>query len=166
MTTPGVDFFRIDRSGPTRRLLVVAVLMVTCGATAVGAHLVHRLPVDISHGVSLVGGVTMLAGLVMAFGAMAMILFENVYLSIRDDGLLLHDNGRDTVVPWGELTEVAVEAAGFVELRREGKEALRWFAGTSAKDVARRIEEAKRKAAHGLLRTGSTPPASGSPDRS
>jgi hypothetical protein len=158
MTTPGVDFFRIDRSGSTKRLLVGAVVMVACGATAVGAHLVNRLPATISHAVSLAGGVTMLGGLVMAFGAMAMMLFENVYLSIRDDGLLLHENGRDTVVPWEELTHVSADREGFVELRRSEKDALRWFAGKSAGDVASRVEEAKRKAAHGLLRTGSTPP--------
>ena len=158
MTTPGVDFFRIDRSGPTRRLLVVAVLMVTSGATAVGAHLVHRLPVDSSHVISLVGGVSMIAGLVLAFGALAMMLFENVYLSIRDDGLLVHENGRDTVIVWEELTRVVLDPKGFVELCRDGHEPVRWFAGSAARDVATRVEEAKRKAAHGLLRTGSSAP--------
>jgi hypothetical protein len=163
MTTPGIDFFRVDRSGPTRRLLVAAVLMVTCGATAVGAHLVKRLPVDVSHTVSLVGGITMIAGLVMAFGAMAMILFENVYLAIEDEGLLLHDDGRDTRIPWEKLVEVHVDPKGFVELRRADHPALRWFAGKSSKDVAARLLEAKRKAAHGLLRAGSTPPVTPAP---
>lgn len=139
--------------------------MVTSGATAVGAHLVHRLPVDISHVVSLAGGVTMIAGLVLAFGALAMMLFENVYLSIRDDGLLVHENGRDTNIPWGELTRVVLDTKGFVDLCRDGHEPVRWFAGSAAKNVATRVEEAKRKAAHGLLRTGSCapPPASPSP---
>lgn len=159
MTTPGVDFFRVDRSGSTRRLLVVGGVMVTGGVTAVGAHLVHRVAADVSHLVTLAGGASMVAGLVMAFGALAMMLFEDVHLSIRDDGLLLHDNGRETVVPWEELTKVVVDPKGFVELRRADKEALRWFAGKAAPDVASRIEEAKRKAAHGLLHTGSTPPA-------
>jgi hypothetical protein len=161
MTTPGVDFFRVDRSGATRRLLVTGVLLVTAGATAVGAHLVHRLPDSVSRVVSLAGGVTVIGGLVLAFGSLAMMLFENVYMSIRDDGLLLHDNGKETVIAWDELTKVAVDAPhGLVELHRAGdKEVLRWHAGKAAKDVAGRIEEAKRKAAHGLLRT-SNPPSS------
>ena len=148
--TPGVDFFRIDRSGSTRRLLVTGIVMVAGGASAVGAHLMHRLGESTSHVVSLAGGLSMIGGLVLTFGAMAMMLFENVYLAIRDDGLLLHDNGRETIIAWDDLTKVVVDA-GFVELRRAG-EPVRWFAGKGAKNVASRIEEAKRKAAHGLLR--------------
>lgn len=37
----------------------------------------------------------MVAGFVLAFGTLAMMLFENVYLTIRDEGLLIHDNGRE-----------------------------------------------------------------------
>lgn len=154
MTTPGVDFFRVDRMGATRRLLVTAVLLVTGGATAVGAHLVRRLPADMSHLVSLVGGVAMIGGLCLAFGALAMMLFENVYMTIRDDGLLVHDNGRETNIAWDDLTKVVVDAPkGIVELRRSEKDPVRWYAGKAAKDVGARIEEAKRKAAHGLLKT-------------
>ena len=90
----------------------------------------------------------------MAFGALAMMLFENIYLSIRADGLLLHENGRETTVLWDDLTKVVADPKGFIELGRSGNaEALRWFAGKGAKDMAVRIEEAKRKAAHGLLKT-------------
>ena len=167
MTTPGVDFFRVDRSGTTTRLLVIAVIMVSAGASGVGAHLVNRLPADVSHLVSLVGGVTMIAGLVLAFGALAMMLGENVYMLIRDDGLLVHDNARETVIAWAELTKVVVDAPkGIVELRRSGKSPLRWYAGKAAPQVASRIEEAQRKGVHGILRTGSTPPASGPPSAS
>ena len=130
--------------------------MVTGGASGVGAHLVRRLPEDVGHIASLVGGLTMAAGLVLTFGALAMVLFENVYLAIHDDHLLVHDNGRETKIPWDELTSVGVDAKqGYVELRRDAKDVLRWHAGTSAKDVAGRIEEAKRKAAHGLLHNDS-----------
>lgn len=150
--TPGVDFFRIDRSGRTKRVLGSGIVMVVGGASAVGAHLMHRLAPDTSHLVSLVGGVTMIAGLVMSFGGMAIMLFENVYLTIKEDGLLLHDNGRETALPWDELTDVDARA-GFVELRRGKKDPVRWFAGKDADDVAARIGEAKRKAALGLYRS-------------
>src|SRR4051794_13710263 len=106
-----------------------------------------------SHLVSLAGGLAMAAGLVLTFGALAMMLFENVYLAIHDDHLLLHENGRETKIGWEEL--VAIDAdpkTGLVELRRTGHDPVRWPAGRSAGDVADRITEAKRKAAHGLLR--------------
>lgn len=148
----GVDFFRVDRSGTTAKLLVSGALLVMCGASAIGTHLMHRLPDSVSHLVSLAGGIAVIGGLVMAFGTLAMMLFENVYLAIREDGLLIHDNGKETVVPWEELEEVVVLAPkGLVELRRRENDPLRWFAGSAAKDVGGRIEEAKRKAAHGLL---------------
>lgn len=152
MTTAGVDFFRVDRSGTTTKLLVSGVVLVTTGASAIGAHLMHRLPDSVSHLVSLTGAIAAIGGLVTAFGALAMMLFENVYMTIREDGLLIHDNGKETTVPWDELEEVVVLAPqGLVELRRGEKEPLRWHAGSAAKDVGGRIDEARRKAAHGLI---------------
>ena len=149
----GVDFFRVDRSGTTTKLLVTGVVLVASGASAIGAHLMHRLPETASHLISLLGGIAAVGGLVTAFGALAMMLFENVYMSLRDDGVLIHDNGKEITVAWEELEAVVVtdDAKGFVELRRREKEPLRWFAGSGAKDVGARVEEARRKAMHGLM---------------
>lgn len=158
MATAGVDFFRIDRSTATKRLLAAGIVMVAAGASSVGAHLIRRLPASTSHIVSLIGGVTMLAGLVLAFGALAMMLLEDVYLTIEDGGLLLHDNGRETRIPWDELTEVTTSSrSGFVELCRKDKDVVHWYAGKIAGEVANRIREAKRKAAHGLFRSSMAP---------
>lgn len=130
--------------------------MVTGGASAVGAHLVGRMATDVSHLVSLAGGVSLATGLVLTFGALAMVLFENVYLAIHEDHLLVHDNGRETKISWDDLTAVGIDAPrGYVELHRENEEVLRWYAGKSATHVAARIREAKRKSAHGLLNNGS-----------
>ncbi len=161
MTTPGVDFFRVDRSASTARVLVIGGVLVTCGATAVGAHLVHRLPDSMSRLISLVGAAAVIGGLVLAFGTLAMMMFENIYLAIKDEGLLVHEDGKEIAIAWDDLTAVRVDAKkGLVALHRKDKAVLEWHAGKAAKAVAARIEEAKRKAAHGLLRTGSTPPPS------
>lgn len=139
--------------------------MVAAGASSVGAHLVRRLPESLSHTISLVGGVTMLAGLVMAFGALAMMLFENVYIAIEDQRLLFHDNGKETAVGWDGLEGVEVEGrTGFLIVKRSRGAPLRWYAGKPAKDIAAKIQEARRKAMHGLLKTGtSNPPPSSEP---
>jgi hypothetical protein len=147
-----LDFFRVDRSGPTKRLLVVAGLLVAVGASAIGAHLMHRLESGVGHLISLGGGLTMLTGLVVGFGAMAMMLFENVYLQIRDEALVLHENGKETIIPWAEVEAVDVDGRYLVIARSDG-EAVRWFAGEAAKDVWGRVDDARRKAAHGLLKT-------------
>jgi hypothetical protein len=152
--TAGVDFFRVNRSASTRWLLIVAASLVTGGAIAIGAHLVHRIAADVGHLVSLVGGVATIAGLVLGFGTMAMMLFENVYLTIEVERVLVHDNGRETPIAWDDLDGVDVEK-GLVVLRRANGEPVRFHAGGASKDIARRIQEAKRKAAHGLLVAGS-----------
>lgn len=153
MATVGVDFFRVDRSGATRRLLIVAGGLVSAGATTIGAHLVSNFTPSVGRALSLLGGLVTVTGLILGFGAMAMLLFENVYLLIQEDGLLLHENGKETTVPWPDLEDTALDGkTGFVVFRRKDGEPLRWFAGESAKDVRLRVEDAKRKALHGLLK--------------
>ena len=154
MPTAGVDFFRVDRSGPTKRLLFVAVAMVLGGSSSIGAHLVTRLPQTIAHVISLAGGIVLLAGLLLGFGTMAMLLFENVYLVIQDKGVLLHDNGKETTIAWPDLDAVEVDA-GYVVFRRKEADAIRWFAGKGAAQVQGRVDEARRKALHGLLKLSS-----------
>ncbi|MBS2018326.1 MAG: hypothetical protein JST00_35990 [Deltaproteobacteria bacterium] len=163
MPTAGVDFFRVDRSGPTRRLLVLGMVLVGIGASSIGAHLVRRLPESVSHVISLVGSVTMLIGLVMAFGALAMMLFENVYIAIERDRVVFHDNGKETSVPWDGIEGIEVDAStGFLVVKRADEEPLRWYAGRPASEIAAKVREAKRKAMHGLLKVGgsSNPPLS------
>ena len=158
MATAGVDFFRVDRSGATKRLLVVAGALVAVGATSIGAHLVSRLPEDVGHVVSLAGGLVVISGLILGFGAMAMLLFENVYLLIREDGLLLHENGKETTIPWSELESASADrASGVIVFQRKDAERIRWFAGANAKDVHARIEDARRKALHGLFKSDPPP---------
>lgn len=154
MATVGVDFFRVDRSSTTRRLLIVAGGLVTAGATGVSAHLVSNLTQSVGHTISLVSGVVTLAGLILGFGGLAMLLFENVYLLIQTEGLLFHDNGKETSVPWPELEAAVVDAErpDFIVFQRKDGSPLRWFAGGAAKDIHAKVEDAKRKALHGLLR--------------
>lgn len=154
MATPGVDFFRVDRSRRTRTLLTVAVVLVAIGASTIGAHLVHRIRSDVGHLISLAGGLTMLIGLVTGFGTMAVMLFENVYLHIEEAHLLFHVNGKDIPIPWDDLAGVDLpDGDGLVVLRRKKGEPVHFHAGGDARNVATRVEEASRKAAHGLLRS-------------
>lgn len=154
MPTAGVDFFRVDRARSVKRLLAVAITLVLVGSTSIGAHLVSRFDEKLAHLISLVGGTMLLAGLVLGFGAMAMLLFENVYLVIQEAGLLMHDNGKETTIPWGELESVKVDD-GYVVLERKEAEPIRWFAGKTAKDVSTKVDDARRKALHGLLKASS-----------
>lgn len=158
MPTPGIDFFRVDRTAPTRRLLVVAGTLILVGMTAIGAHLVHRIPIETAHFVTLVGGLATAAGLVLGFGSMAMMLFENVYLAIEEKGLLVHDNGKETRIAWEELSGVEAEPRGFVALKRSEGDPVRFHAGGESKRLVTQVEDAKRKASLGILKIDSTRP--------
>jgi hypothetical protein len=160
VATAGVDFFRVDRSGTTRRLLIGAAGLVAAGCLGIGAHLVSNLSESVGHAISLLGGVITIAGLILGFGGLAMLLFENVYLLIQTEGLLFHDNGKETNVPWPDFEGASLDAKapGFVVFNRKEGSPLRWFAGGAANDIRAKVEEAHRKARHGLLRPGSLPP--------
>ena len=74
---------------------------------------------------SLGGGLTVIVGLILGFGAMAMLLFENVYLLIREDGLLCHENGKETTIAWADLEGVKLDGrTGFVVFERRGGAAV------------------------------------------
>jgi hypothetical protein len=136
-------------------LLVVAGVLVSGGMFLIGAHLVSRLEAGSSHTITLIGGLMLATGLITGFGAMAMMLFENVYLQIKKDGVLLHENGKETEIAWTDLESVEHETT-FVVLRRASGEPIRWFAGNDAAHVRTQVDEAKRKAAHGLLKIETT----------
>lgn len=113
----------------------------------------HRFTPHVGHLVSLAGSVVMLAGLFLGFGTMARMLFEDVYLAIREGGLLVHENGTDLEVSWDDLAGVDVDLdRGQLAVCKKSGERLVFHGGQSAPDIAARIEEAKRKAAYGLLR--------------
>ena len=152
MPTPGVDFFRVDRSAPTYRILALCAVAIMVGVLGIGAHLVHRIGADAAHVISVAGGVSVLAGLVVGFGSMAVMLFENAYLAIKDEGVIVHDNGKETTIAWDDLAAIEVEERVFVALRRQGAPPIRFHAGKAAPDITAKVEEAKRKAAHGLLK--------------
>lgn len=159
MATPGVDFFRVDRSASTKRLLIVAAGLTALGASAIGAHLMHRLSFEVSFGVSLAGGVTMVFGLLLGFVTMGLMLFEDVYLAIRDEGVLVHDNGKQTTIAWDALERIYAEPdAGIVVLEERAGTLVRFFVGKDTGGVVRNVQEAQRKARHGMRRTSSVPP--------
>ncbi len=62
-------------------------------------------------------------------------------------------------MPWPDFEGAALDkkAPGFIVFNRKEGSPLRWFAGGAAKDIHAKVEEARRKARHGLLRLGSMP---------
>jgi hypothetical protein len=87
---------------------------------------------------------------------MAMLVFENVYILVEEEGVLCHENGKETRIAWSELEGVALDRApGFLVFSRANAAPLRWYMGRNAKEVQDKLEDTRRKALHGLLRPSS-----------
>lgn len=132
-------------------------MLVAIGATVVGAHLVHRLGAAAGP-ISLAGGITLMCGLLIGFGTLATLMFENIYLFIGDAGVVLHVNGAETEIAWSDLGDVVAHPSGELVLARASADAVRWDAGRAAAPIAAQIEEARRKANLGLPVRLSGPP--------
>ena len=145
MTTPGKDFFRVDRSRPTLRVLLFGAALVTTGAGMIGSHLMHRVSDPVGHWVTVAGGMLLLCGLVTGFGTLAAMLFENVYVKLEDKHVLLHENGRESLIVWDDVTSAKAEQ-GMVMVKGRGEATILFHAGRTAPDIAAKIEEKRRKA--------------------
>mgnify|MGYP001555853882 CR=1 FL=1 len=128
----------LDRFSPLGIALVAVIAatgLVASGCLGIGAHLVSNLNESVGHAISLLGGVITIAGLILGFGGLAMLLFENVYLLIQEQGLVFHDNGKETNVPWGDFegAELDTKQRGFIVFSRKDASPLRWLAHNASK---------------------------------
>ncbi len=146
MTMPGKDFFRVDRSRPTIRTVVGGAALVASGAGMIGTHLMHRLSDSTGHWVSLVGGMLLLLGLVMGFGTLAALLFENVYVALEDKRVLLHENGQESEIAWDDVAGAAAADGTVTVSSKDELTSIVFHAGRGAPDIAAKIEEKRRKA--------------------
>lgn len=151
--TPGVDFFRVHRGAPVKRRVYLASVLVAIGGTVVGAHLMHRLG-GAGRYWSLAGGITLLAGLLLGFGTLALLLFDNVWLAIRDAGIVLHDDEEERVIGWEDLGDVTAESDGTLVFGRREAEAVRFYGGRDAPVIVSRVEAARRRGRLGLRVAG------------
>ena len=150
---PTIEWHRLDRTRPVRRVLVLAAFLVTFGATFVGAAFMTRLDESTAHTVALGGACMMLMGLVLAVGSALVMVQEDSYLAVRKDAVVLHwSREREDTVAWAELAAIEVDAEKrALVLTTRGGERHEWEAGARAKELADRLADARAKAAHGLL---------------
>ncbi len=143
------EFFRVDRARATRRNLVLGASMVALGASAAGAAFVHRLDESSAQALSLGGGLLLFVGLLLGFGTMVATLLENAYLGMREDGIILHDDHGETLLAWDDVVRIEHRRDAVVIAEASGREQL-FYAGSTAKAVADRIELVRKRAALGL----------------
>jgi hypothetical protein len=148
---PPIEWHRIDRGRSTRLTLTLAAVLVTGGATLVGAGFVSRLAESTGHTIALAGACAMLAGLVLGAGTALVMIQEDAYLAVRQDAIVLHwARDHEAVLPWDTIRTIeATESAITFHLANEKTE--EWKLASDASRLAKRLLELKQKAAHRLL---------------
>jgi hypothetical protein len=144
------EFFRVDRVRSTWRNLVFGASMVAVGASAIGSAFAHRLDPSATRTLRGAGGLLLLVGLFVGFGTMIATLLNNAYLGMSDDGIVLHDGGVETLLAWESVARIEHRRDAIVIAEASGREQL-FYAGSTAKVVAERIELVRRRAALGLV---------------
>jgi hypothetical protein len=146
-----IEWHRVDRAKSVRRTLTLAALLVTGGATLVGAGFVSRLEESTGHTIALLGACAMLAGLVLGAGTALVMIQEDMYLAVRADAVVLHWSKDDeAILAWDAITAIDANETT-ITFRLADEKTEEWKIVRGAPDLAKHLNELKHKAAHGLL---------------
>lgn len=147
------EFFRVDTTGQVRRTLVPAVSLLTLGPPMVlYSAALRKFPG--SHLMGTLGAALMIAGLVIGFAGIAVMLLEDRFVAVAQDGLVVHlSASNETFFAWDDIASIHAEGAELV-LVPKGKDAQRVpFTKKSAQVVAERLDDWRRKSAWNLAPT-------------
>ncbi|MBK6698205.1 MAG: hypothetical protein IPG50_39380 [Myxococcales bacterium] len=142
-----LEFYRLDVSRASRRVLIPATALVAFGSLFVCVA-AARIPISAPRGtVGLVGAVTVLFGLVLGFGGMARLLAYDGFIGFTRDGVHVRDGRRDEFVAWGDIESVTARAL----VAKGGTVPLPSVSAPAGVDLTNRIDALRRRALHGLL---------------
>lgn len=152
-----IEFYRLDLSANTRRILIPSATLVTIGFFPVcfaGAHMAMPWGIDVPRDlVGFVGGAIVLVGLVMGFGGMGRLLFREAFVGVTREGLHVRAEGRDEFVNWDELRAIRGEPSA-LELVLESDRIVALPSVSAPRGLAlrQRLDDLRRKAGLGILR--------------
>lgn len=152
-----IEFYRLDLSSNTRRILIPSATLVTIGFFPVcfaGAHMAMPWGLDVPRDlVGFVGGAIVLVGLVTGFGGMGRLLFREAFVGVTRDGIHVRAERRDEFVRWEDLRAIRGEP-GALELVLEGDRivALPHVSAPRGLALRQRLDDLRRKAGLGILR--------------
>ncbi|MGD0674638.1 MAG: hypothetical protein ABSC94_04425 [Polyangiaceae bacterium] len=151
-----VEWYRTDPWPQMRRVLLAGPVILTLGGVVIAASFLARASTDLRACAAAVGFVLIAGSAVLTVLALHQILRDDGYLSIRTDGVALQASSSETLVVWDQLVGARWDAArSEIVIERAGDDVVvlgRPFAGVTGPALAQRIEQARRRAALGLLR--------------
>jgi hypothetical protein len=154
--TAVIEWYRVDRSQGMRRALLAAAGAMATGSLVVGLSFLTRQPPSMRIAAAVVGFVAVVAGPLIAILGLRRSLTEDLYVVLRADGVVLHLEEPETVMPWESIARVrhdpAARAVVFTLRSGELQTLTTPFAGITTEALARRLDECRRKADFKLLR--------------
>lgn len=150
-----MTFYRADDHRIRPMLVRGGVAVATGAALLLLCALTERLhlPTPVRVGASLLGLASFAYGLVSGFYKLPRLLASDVYIGVRRDALALALDAGEVVVPWDDVLAV-VEREGAVVVQRAGGDDVvipRTFGGKTPRELARALDDARRKATLKLL---------------
>lgn len=150
-----LTFYRAD-DGRVRPILVRGGLALATGAALLLlCALTERLhlPTGVRVGASLVGLGLFGFGLVSGFYSLPRLLAHDIYIGVRRDGLVAELGEGAELFPWDELEAISAHPEGLLLRRVDGEDRVipRTFGGKTPAELARALDDARRKATLNLL---------------
>jgi hypothetical protein len=149
-TSELLEWFRVDRSRGTCRLLGTGTILVFVGATLVACGIFTHSTSSTLSILTLVGAGLLVFGLVTAFGGMTVLLAQDEYLAVRVDAVLARRTRGEVVLAWSDLTAIRFDEsrrALVFETTSDGAYVLEErYSGVSPETLAPHLEELRRKA--------------------
>lgn len=103
-----LEFYRVDQTRPTKRILGAAVLLLTVGPPLI---LIAAAPRSFPTppGTGVLGAALMMAGLVVGFSGIALLMTDERYLAVVEGGLLVHWGKDEAFFAWDTLEAIRCE---------------------------------------------------------
>ncbi len=149
-----LEWFRVDHSRTTRKLLVLGTCLVFAGAGLVGAAFLTHWTSFLLSLATLVGAGMLIFGLLLAFVGMAVVLARNEYLAVRADGLLFHTTTSDVLHAWGDIESISAGEEREWSIRRVDATTHAVtlpYSRVSPQELALHLEQLRKNAALGPL---------------
>lgn len=149
-----VEWYRPLVTSQMLRVVVPCSLLVLVASILVGVGILRESEDAVAYTLVLVGFVLLIAGPTLAAYGVLRLVREDVYLSVRTDGVLYHDGaGVASLVAWDDLGGVCVHPDGGIALKRDAGPDLHIpeaFIGIDDVALAARLTDLQRRALMGI----------------
>jgi hypothetical protein len=154
-----VSFYRADTWRVLGRSFLFSGVVMTLGALSVAASFVYRSPAELHETIFAVGIVLVIVGGLTTIVRFTRALRDETCVVARTDGIVVQADGRETFFAWGDLARVRFdEVARVLVLERTDGTTHhledRRYGDATAGELAKQLDDLRRKAGWNLLRAG------------